>query len=106
MGMLRGQKIEFNFDSLTDCITNLAGSLILVTLILFGLTKPKESGSTRPEYVRRNIGGEASMAPLVHKLETMRTELEHIHREVESLSSQLPQTVSELEKIELRSKSR
>ena len=46
MGMDRGQRIEFNFDSLTDCITNLAGSLILVTLIIFGLTKPKESGAS------------------------------------------------------------
>ena len=106
MGMNRGQRIEFNFDSLTDCITNLAGSLILVTLIIFGLTKPKESGDARPEYVKRNIGGEASMASLVHRLEAMRTDLRQIHRELDGYGEQLPQVVSELEKLEQRSKSR
>lgn len=106
MGMTRGQRIEFNFDSLTDCITNLAGSLILVTLIVFGLTKPKESGEPGPVYETRNIGGPASMASLVHKLEVMRSDVRQIHRDLDGFGERLPQMVSDLEKIELRSKSR
>jgi len=106
MGMTRGQRIEFNFDSLTDCITNLAGSLILVTLIIFGLTKPKESGEPGPVYEKTHIGGSASMASLVHKLEVMRTDLQQIHHDLDGYGEQLPQMVSELEKIEQRSKSR
>jgi hypothetical protein len=106
MGMNRNQKVEFNFDSLTDCITNLAGSLILVTLIIFGMTKAKESGAVDPHYKDRKVGGDASIAAVVHTLDVMRNDVQAIRRNLDSMAEQLPQMAADLEKIEKRSKSR
>jgi hypothetical protein len=104
MGMNRNQKVEFNFDSLTDCITNLAGSLILVTLIIFGLTKPKESGGLEPEYRRQSVGGDASMAALLHELDAMRTDLQRIHRDMGDMNGQLPEMTVKLDDLEAKLK--
>lgn len=38
MASRRASVVALNFDGLTDSVTNLAGSLILVTLLLMGIT--------------------------------------------------------------------
>ena len=43
----RNSGVEFNFDGLTDAVTNLVGSLILLVVLILAVTTPKMAGLTR-----------------------------------------------------------
>ena len=69
----RKTEVELCFDSMTDLITNLAGGLILVVLLLMGMTQaaPRSPQADRPPgrvARRRGSGTSALVVRLRHFL--------------------------------------
>lgn len=76
----RGDGLELNFDGLTDAVTNLVGSLLLLVVLVLGMSRPKAADS--------GAGG-ASAAQ--QQLESLRLEIRGLHGQVDALEPQLRQ---------------
>lgn len=93
MGQRRNSDVELCFDSMTDLITNLAGGLMLVVLLLMGLTReapkaaePRAHGADAPR-------AERSHHPLVERLDTLKPE-------IDSVNTSLVEAEQNLERLE------
>lgn len=65
---------EMNLDSLTDVVTNLAGTLILVVVLVLGVTRSASyDGGHSP-------AGERSLSALLRQIESLRCELAELDR--------------------------
>lgn len=91
----RGGGIELNFDGLTDCITNLVGTLILLVVLVAGLTRP--AVSTRPEpprpRPRQHDAADKSIEPLLAELNNLRVSME----QERTLLANLDDAISQIE---------
>ena len=92
--------VGFNFDGLTDCITNLAGSLILLVVIVFALTVPKETGSDQPDFPSNKVGAEVPMQPLVDKIQVLRSDTERLTQKAQQIEESIPKLTAEIEELE------
>lgn len=92
----RSGQLELNFDGLTDSVTNLAGSLILLVLLVLAITAPPTPGamvSQKPERRDRSIETlqrellqiEASLRSTSAKIQQLDTEVSELERQVEEL---------------------
>jgi hypothetical protein len=99
MASPRTSAAQFNFDGLTDSITNLAGSLILLVLIVFALTTPKEVGSQQPSSMVGPSGADVPMGPLVEKIQAMNSDVDRLEQQTRRIEDRLPQLTTELEKL-------
>ena len=80
----RGNLIaRMNFDSLTDTVTNLAGTLILVVVLVMAITSPARRGSDRPPAEGKPIG------PLVKQLALIQRETQQVDEQIRRLQGDL-----------------
>jgi hypothetical protein len=84
----RDSDVELSFDSMTDLVTNLAGGLILVVLLLMGMTRNAqpvvEDKSVRQLYELANEL-RAEIQAVDQHLRRSEEEVDMIRREVEAL---------------------
>ncbi len=100
MASHRLSHIELNFDGLTDAITNLTGSLVLLVVLMFAMTTPKEQGFEEPRFPEPQIGEAISMVPLVEKLQIMRAEIEQLAQQTQQIEDRLPELTIEIKQLE------
>ena len=99
MSRPRGESlIHLNFDSLTDTITNLAGTLILVVVLVLGVSSPAMRLAGRMAHGRRSI------EPLLQRAAQLQQETRQLGDEIrdqEGRLTRLRETIERLRK-ELR----
>jgi len=80
----RSTKVELNFDGLTDAVTNLTGTLILLVVLMLGITRAvtKEgSGGYR---------GGKPVDPLLQQVTALEMQINAIDEEISRLQRDLP----------------
>lgn len=82
--MARRSEVELCFDSMTDLITNLAGGLILVVMLLLGLTReaPKTLESDPNSATGKKTAGEKSTRELFKRLTALELETARVNSEI------------------------
>ena len=98
----RTSGIQFNFDSLTDTITNLSGTLILIVVLVLGLTRAvtRKVVPPPPPQPPKQASGKP-IAPLLRQVEQLKLQIRTVDKEVGNLEALLPelqQAVGELRK--------
>ena len=86
------QKTITNFDGLTDAVTNLVGTLILLVVLILGITtqgQPRNRPDDSPTQETETL----SIEPLVRRIEMIRLEI----RQVDSQTRQIEQALPGLE---------
>jgi hypothetical protein len=81
----RENTVSLNFDSLTDTITNLAGALILVVVLVLGMSRDAPVDPRPPPEPTQE--GEKLMGPLVVRLERARSQMRKLEADVGTLES-------------------
>lgn len=92
----RTSQIEINFDGLTDSVTNLVGSLILILVLLIGLTTSGSYSNVPP--------GTVVSQPLEEPLEGTRS-VRTLRLQIEELLSQIEQSDAEISSHEEKMRS-
>src|SRR4051794_24932225 len=90
MAKRRMSQIELNFDSMTDLITNLAGGLILLVLLLLGVTREAVSQSKpapppAPAEEEPQEAGDRSAKALRQRINDLQIELKSIESSLQRL---------------------
>ena len=108
MGKRRNSEVELCFDSMTDLITNLAGGLILLVLLLMGVTRdaakkqePKPKELTGAE-LQKEV--EKSSRPLQDRMAQVQIEIASADREVNAFEKRLPQLQQEIDELVKKAK--
>lgn len=86
---VRSNDIELNFDGLTDSVTNLVGSLILLVVLVVGLTsevRPKEL----PKAASEEVKAERSIASLIEQVEILSQQIRSVDQEVRTIEGRMP----------------
>lgn len=102
MAVRRSSQIELCFDSMTDLITNLAGGLVLVVLLLLGMTQETRKVDVQAQFAaaKKKEGGGKSLRPLELQAVSLRAEIARIEKEMKTLEDdklpQLEQDVADL----------
>jgi hypothetical protein len=85
----RRDTIELNFDGLTDAVTNLVGTLILLVVLVMMLTR--ESASFTPRETAAGADQQPQSAvSLLERIEVLREQIRQVQREVQTLEDDLP----------------
>jgi hypothetical protein len=102
----RNSEVELCFDSMTDLITNLAGGLILVVLLLLGVSREASRLSDdRPTGTAGNKKeGEKSIRPLSQRLNDVRADTERVDADINADMQLLQELNRKAEKLLERSK--
>ena len=100
MAQRRVSEITFNFDSLTDLVTNLAGALIMIVLLFFGLSSERvKQAATLAEMGPKRSGGSAPRSSLrVPALRVEVTEIEAKLKEQEDAVRNLRGEIAEIDR--------
>ena len=101
-------QIELCFDSMTDLITNLAGGLVLVALLLLGMTQEVKHVHQASEFAtakKKQEGGSKSLSPLERQSEILRAELVAMEKNIASLEAKLPKLQQDVDTLLDRAKS-
>jgi len=86
----RAENLTLNFDSLTDTVTSLSGTLVLVVVLVLGVTNaPRESG----------ISGNAEVDGLLQEIEMLRVEIQTINGMVRTVERDLSEMRRRLEQL-------
>lgn len=80
----RHSKPLLNFDSLTDTVTNLAGALILLVVLILGITGQGEASRTEP---------------LLEQLEQLRVEIQSVDQETRQIEDALRVLQQRLDRV-------
>jgi hypothetical protein len=97
----RKSEVELCFDSMTDLITNLAGGLILVVLLLLGMTQ------AAPRTLQPRPGpdqgspkdGERDIRPLVVRLALLQADLDAVNEAIDADAKQLKKLEADAAKL-------
>jgi TolA-binding protein len=88
----RNESLDLNFDGLTDAVTNLAGSLILLVLLVMGLTAPRSPGAMPKPHVHQEKSVDELQrraAELAITLQGTSEQVRQLETEVEALATRL-----------------
>lgn len=88
MAARRSSELDLCFDSMTDLITNLAGGLILIVLLVLGLTQPAPPP------------GSVSVRQLYDQANEIQLEAEHLNQQLRQSEQQLDVLRQETEDLE------
>ncbi len=97
MANRRNTGFELCFDSMTDLITNLAGGLILLVLLLLGVTREIRSAPADPD--ERNGADPKSLAPLRTRINLLRSEIAAVEQNLKNLEAKLPQLRRQVQEL-------
>ena len=91
MARRRRSEMELCFDSMSDLITNLAGGLILVVLLLMGLTREApRMADLRPSPGQADPKqGSQSPRKLVERLNNLRADLAQVNADIDDYEQDL-----------------
>lgn len=100
----RVSEIELCFDSMTDLITNLAGGLILLVLLLFGVTRDAVSqAKPAPEPLMEEPGpadsGDRSTKAMQQRISELQIEVNAVETAIRRLEEPLRQAKQEAEEL-------
>ena len=95
----RDQALVLSFDGLTDVVTNLAGTLILLVVLILGVTRAAQRGGSPPSAPPE---GNRRLENLLREVQALEMQTRLIDRQIQQMEEDLP----ELEKRanELRQK--
>jgi len=99
MGKRRDTSLEINFDGLTDTITNLVGSLILLVVLVIAATRPKVRGLAELPAPDKSVGAERAIDPLLEELSRMRTQIEGVDGEIQRMEARVPELAGEIRQL-------
>jgi hypothetical protein len=99
MAVVRRGSSEFNFDGLTDSVTNLVGGLILLVVMVIGATQPKQSGVDHLPAPDNVVGEEQKMDPLLDQISALKTDTEGVEQEILCIEARLPEIQKELDEL-------
>lgn len=100
MAKRRSSEVVLCFDSMTDLITNLAGGLLLIVLLLLGITRPALSQTPpRPAAKDQRGDGDKSVAPLRERVNLLQREIGEVDKRLKQLNQNLPALKGELEDL-------
>ena len=96
----RNSEVELCFDSMTDLITNLAGGLILIVMLLLALTReaPKTIKANSVGKSGKN-DGEKPTRPLFEKLNILQADTARMNEGISSDAAQLKSLEKDVEKL-------
>lgn len=75
----RRTDVELCFDSMTDLITNLAGGLILIVLLLLAITRVAPRPAASPGVEGAAHAGERPVRPLLTRLDRLQDDLDRVN---------------------------
>lgn len=108
MALRRTSQLELCFDSMTDLITNLAGGLVLVVLLLLGMTQETKKVESEVEFAtmvkKKGIGSGKSIHPLETQSQVLRAEILALEKNIASMEAKLPKLQQEVEELLVRSR--
>lgn len=102
MAQRRASQLELCFDSMTDLITNLAGGLVLVVLLLLGMTQESKSVEQQAEFAapkKKSEGGAKSIQPLEFRSQALRAEIAAVEKNMSTLEAKLPKLQQDVEDL-------
>jgi hypothetical protein len=88
-----------NFDGLTDSVTNLVGSLILLVVLVVAVTKPKIEGVTDLPPPDNTAGAQRPIDPLLEELRVMRDRITELDRDVQRMEGRVPELEVEIQAL-------
>jgi hypothetical protein len=95
----KGQTVQFNFDSLTDTVTNLSGTLILIVVLVLCLTRemlpPRHDDPAPP-----GVAGGKPIAPLLTKVEQIKSQIRSVDQDVRKLEARVPELQRRLQELQ------
>ncbi|NQT16475.1 MAG: cell envelope integrity protein TolA [Planctomycetes bacterium] len=93
----RSESVVLNCDGLTDAVTNLTGTLILLVVLIFGIT-------TEARIAPPSEAGEAHegrpIDPLVEETEILKLQIQQVDREIRRLEGDLPRLEQQAEDLQ------
>lgn len=93
----RSDEIELNSDGLTDAVTNLTGTLILLVVLMFGITHAVQPEMELPPPAPENTG--KPVGPLLRKIEMLRREIQNVDGQIRGLEQRIPALEQEVERL-------
>lgn len=102
MGKRRNSEVELCFDSMTDLITNLAGGLVLIVLLLLGITRdapPPVPEKPKPVAKVGTKTEEKSIRPLQDRLNQLRIELDAANKDMQVMDNKIPELRREVDEL-------
>lgn len=99
MARRRHSRLELNFDGLTDSVTNLVGSLILLVGLVIAVTTPKSIGERTPPPPDNRAGEEQPIDGLLETIRQLRAELDQIEQEVQRVETRIPSIAEEIQEL-------
>lgn len=95
----RNQPITISFDGLTDAVTNLAGTLILLVVLILGVTH-----AARPGRSSREQSSDATSATvLLQRIHALEMEISLIDRQILQAEQEVPELRQRVQKLLQRS---
>jgi len=95
----RNEQASLNFDGLTDAVTNLTGTLILLVVLILGITT--EAGT--PLHALRPPGEDGHdgkpIGPLLQKIENLKLQIQQVDQHVRELERDLPRLRQQVEDL-------
>lgn len=93
----RSESVALNCDGLTDAVTNLTGTLILLVVLIFGITT--EARIAPPSQAGETHTGKP-IDPLVEKTEILKLQIRQVDREIRRLEGDLPRLEQQAEDLQ------
>lgn len=99
MAKRRSGEVELCFDSMTDLITNLAGGLILLVLLLLGVTREAKSQPADAAGGEKAKAGPRPIRSLEERAAVLTLALKQADRDLAQLEARLPRLRREVEDL-------
>jgi hypothetical protein len=91
--------LNVNFDGLTDSVTNLVGSLILLVVLVVAITQPKRLGVSDLPPPDRKIGAQQPIDTLLEGIRLTRDETQDVESDIERYELRLPEIADEINQL-------
>ena len=95
--------VELNFDGLTDSVTNLVGSLILLVVLVVAVTGPKVAGIEELPPPDNEPGAEQEVDLLLEQIRVLKLEVQTVDRDIQGMEARLPEIAAELDELRRQS---
>jgi TolA-binding protein len=91
-----------NFDGLTDAVTNLTGTLILLVVLIFGITTQARNPAPSlvpPQPPAPKTPEGKPIGPLVEDVEALRMQIQRVDGQIRRLEGDLPRLEQRIEEL-------
>jgi len=97
MSRRRHDKIELSFDGLTDVVTNLAGALILLVVLVLSVTRLAQAPGGAPP---ATSPGKKPIAPVIEEIYHLEQEIAAVHQQILQIEESLPELRKRVQTLE------